>query len=312
MYMDTLPRVVIVGAGELGTAVSGLIEKKGVAVDLWDANPAVVSGQKPLGEIVPQARYVFFCVPSWAMRDAVVAAVPYLSPQAAVFSFAKGIEKNSLRTMAEMIPTLLSPAQPFVVVGGPMLAKEMIAGKKAIGVFASRDATALQGARELFSGDNFSVETTDDVAGVALAGVLKNIYAVALGIADGLGLSGNEKGWLTARAINEMRVIAETLGGKRDVMLGTAGVGDFIATGYGAYSRNRETGVEIVAMDKRDIHSEGLNALPFLIERLGKEKAAAFPFLMLVNTVGIECKPAGPAFEAFFTSRPLNTPTLTP
>lgn len=298
--MDTSTRVVVVGAGELGKAVGGLIVKKGAAVDLWDANPATVPGQKPLAEIVPLARSVFFCVPSWAMRDAVVAAVPYFSPQAVIFSFAKGIEKYSFQTMAEVVPTLLSSLQPFVVVGGPMLAEEINVGKRAIGVFASRNAAALQSARELFSDDHFYVETTDDVAGVALAGVLKNIYAVALGIADGLELSGNEKGWLTSRAIAEMCAIAEALGAKKDTILGTAGVGDFIATGYSVHSRNRETGVEIVATGKCDIRGEGLNALPFLIERLGKEKAATFPVLMLVNTIGIECKPARAAFDAFF------------
>jgi glycerol-3-phosphate dehydrogenase (NAD(P)+) len=301
--MNALSRVVIVGAGELGKAVGGLVERKGATVDFWDANPATVPGQKPLAEIVPLARHVFFCVPSWAMREAVVGAVPYLSPQAAIFSFAKGMEKISFQTMAEIVPTLLAPAQPFVVVGGPMLAEEINVGKGAIGVFASRDAAALQGARDLFLSDGFRVETTDDTAGVALAGVLKNIYAVALGVADGLELSGNQKGWLTSRAICEMQKIAELLGVNGDTILGTAGVGDLVATGYSVHSRNRETGIEIVATGKCNIRGEGLNALPFLIERMGKEKAAAFPLLMLVNIIGIECRPARPTFEAFFAAR---------
>ncbi len=301
--MDTSTRVVIIGAGELGKAIGGLIVKKGAGVDLWDANPAVVPGQKPLAEIVPLAHYVFFCVPSWAMRDAVVSVVPYLSPQAAVFSFAKGIEKYSFQTMAEVVPALLPPTQPFVVVGGPMLAEEINVGKRAIGVFASPDAAARESARELFTGDRFHVETSEDAPGVALAGVLKNIYAVALGIADGLELSGNEKGWLTGRAISEMRDIAGVMGVEKDTILGAAGVGDFIATGYSVHSRNHQTGVEIVATGKCDIRGEGLTALPFLIERLGKEKAATFALLMLVNTIGIECKPAREAFEAFFAAR---------
>jgi len=298
--MDTNDRVVVVGAGALGKAVGGLVEKKGAMVDFWDANPAAVPGQKPLAEIVPLANHVFFCVPSWAMREAVVGVVPYLPPQAAVFSFAKGIEKFSFQTMAEVVPALLPPGQPFVVVGGPMLAEEISVGKGAIGVFASQNAAALQAARDLFASDDFYVETTDDVAGVALAGVLKNIYAVALGVADGLELSGNQKGWLTARAICEMRAIAMALGANPYTILGTAGIGDFIATGYSVHSRNRETGIEIVATGKCDIRGEGLNALPFLIDRLGAEKAATFPLLMLVNTIGIKCLPARPAFDEFF------------
>ena len=79
-----------------------------------------------------------------------------------------------------------------------------------------------------------------------MAGVLKNIYAIVLGIADGLEFDGNAKGWIAARATNEMLAIAETLGADKKIMLGTAGLADFIATAYSPYSRNREIGDEIL------------------------------------------------------------------
>ena len=300
--MDTLSRVVVVGGGELGKAVTVLLKKNNVTVDLWDVDPAVVPDQRSLQEIVPAARCVAFCVPSWAMRAAVGGVLPYLAPGAIVMSFAKGIEKDSLRTMAEMVPTVLPPGNPFVVVGGPMLASEIGGGMAAIGVFASKDTPALQVAKALFASENFNVETVADPESISLASVLKNIYAVALGVADGLTLSGNEKGWITACAIREMRGIAAALGADPDVILGTAGVGDFIATGYSVHSRNRETGIEIVTTGKCDVRGEGLNALPFLMQRLGKEKAAAFPLLILIETIGIECRPARAAFDAFFRS----------
>jgi glycerol-3-phosphate dehydrogenase (NAD(P)+) len=298
--METISRVAVIGGGELGKAVGVLLKKNNVMADFWDADPSVVPGQKPLQEIVPAAECVAFCVPSWAMRAAVTSVLSYLSPTTVVMSFAKGIDKDACQTMAEMVPTILPPTQPFVVVGGPMLAAEIVGDMAAIGVFASTDAAALQKITPLFASERFVVEITTDIGGVSLAGVLKNVYAVALGIADGLTLFGNEKGWITARAIREMREIAGALGVDPDAVLGTAGVGDFIATGYSAHSRNRETGVEIVATGKCNVRGEGLNSLPFLIERLGKEKAAAFPLLMLINTIGIECQPALPAFDAFF------------
>jgi glycerol-3-phosphate dehydrogenase (NAD(P)+) len=297
--MDTNNRVVILGAGALGKAVGGLIAKNGAGAEYWDANPAAVPGQKPLAELVPGARHIFLCVPSWAMREAVHSITPYLAPETTLFSFAKGMEKDSLQTMAEMIPTLIPPAQPLVMVGGPMLAEEIVAGKKAIGVFASHNEAALAAARELFANESFAVETTSDAAGVALASVLKNIYAVALGIADGLDLSGNEKGWLAARALGEMNGIATIFGVDPKVMIGAAGAGDLIATGYSTSSRNRTVGMEIVKNGVCNLRGEGLNALPFLIRRL-EEKIASFPLLMLINTIGIECKPAAPVFESFF------------
>ena len=139
---------------------------------------------------------------------------------------------------------------------------------------------------------------------MALAGVLKNIYAVALGISDGLGVSGNEKGWVTAAATKEMVDVATALGADPKIILGAAGVGDLIATGYSVHSRNREVGIEIVATGKCNIRGEGLNSLPFLMARLG-EKARAFPLMTLVNRIGIACEPARPAFEEYFKSLPL-------
>lgn len=300
--MKTISHVAVIGGGELGKAVGVLLKKNNVTAEFWDADPSVVPNQKPLPEIVQAAECVAFCIPSWEMRTAVVNILPHLPPEAIVISFAKGIDKELRQTMAEMVPTILPSTQPFVVAGGPMLAAEIVGGMAAIGVFASHDAEALQAIKTLFASEHFNVETVADPEGVSLASVLKNIYAVSLGIADGLMLSGNEKGWIAAQAIREMRGIAAALGADPEVMLSTAGVGDFIATGYSVHSRNRETGIEIVSTGKCTIRGEGLNALPFLIERLGRGKAEKFPLLMLINTVGVECKPARPAMDAFFKS----------
>lgn len=301
--MENPSQVVIVGAGELGRAVGVLLKEKNINVEFWDANPTAVPGQKPLQELIPGASHVLFCVPSWAMRAAVAGILPYITPGAAskttIVSFSKGIDKDAFQTMAEMVPALLPAEQPFMTVSGPMLAAEIVGGMAAVGVFASTNEAALAWAVSAFGSEHFRVETTTDTASVALAGVLKNIYAVALGIADGLGLSGNEKGWITARAIDEMAGLATALGADPHVIMGTAGVGDFIATGYSVHSRNRETGIEIVTTGKCDIRGEGLNSLPFLIARLG-DKASSFPLLMLVHQVGVACAPARPAFEQYF------------
>ena len=298
--METSSHVAVIGGGALGKAVGVLLKKNNATVEFWDADPKVVPGQRSLQEVIPSADCIAFCVPSWAMRAAVTGTLPYLVPGAIVMSFAKGIEKDLFQTMAEMVPTILPPTSPFVVVGGPMLAAEISAGMTAIGVFASKDAGALKKIEALFSNETFRVETTADMVSVSFASVLKNIYAVTLGIADGLEISGNEKGWIAAHAVSEMLELAKVLGIDPGVVSGTAGIGDFIATGYSVYSRNRMTGIEIVTTGKCSVRGEGLNALPFLIQRLGEEKAALFPLLMLINRIGIDCQPARPALDAFF------------
>ena len=87
--METLSRVVIVGAGELGKAIGFLLKEKNVEIDYWDADPAAVPGQKPLQDIIPVAGYVLFCVPSWAMRAAVTGVLPYLGRTQRWFRFRK-------------------------------------------------------------------------------------------------------------------------------------------------------------------------------------------------------------------------------
>jgi glycerol-3-phosphate dehydrogenase (NAD(P)+) len=236
------------------------------------------------------------------MWKATVDILPFLTPLAPVVTFAKGIESETQKTMSELLAELLPPGQPFVVVGGPLLAHDMMSGKKAIGVFASSNRDALWALSGLFASSDFAVELADDPFGVSLAGVLKNIYAVGIGIADGLGLGDNEKGWLTSLAIREMVAIASALGVDPKIILGTAGVGDFVATASSPDSQNRQIGVEIGIAGICSKRGEGLSSVPPLLKRLGSS-ATSFPLLNLISTVGIDCQPARPAFEAFFQEK---------
>ncbi len=298
--MNENKKIAIVGAGKLGQAIGKLLVARGASVRLWDVDTTRVPDQGELKDIVPSANFVMMCVPSWGMRPALLGVVPFLSKDATLVSFSKGIEEGTLYSMAELFAETVPAEQATAVIGGPMLADEISAGKKAMAVFASKNGEARSALTELFSGPDFGVELSDDLGSVALAGVLKNVYAVSLGIADGLELSGNEKGWIASLAIREMVGIGTLLGAQPGIIMGTAGVGDFIATGYSPYSRNRQVGDEIVKFGTCSLRGEGLNALPLLMKKMG-DGAATFPLLNLIKETCIDCQPAAPAFEAFFT-----------
>jgi glycerol-3-phosphate dehydrogenase (NAD(P)+) len=302
MGMGEKPCGAIVGAGQLGKAVAKLLEGKEVEVRLWDLNPEAVPGERPLQNVLADVRFVFFCVPSGATRAAIAAALPYMKAGTVVVSFAKGVEPERGQTMAEMIPSFLPLEYPFAVAGGPMLADEILAGKDAVGVFASANADTLAEMKALLSGEHFRVETSTDPASVALAGVLKNIYAVAIGIADGLGASENDKGWIVSRALAEMQGIATRFGADPSVMCGTAGLGDLIATGSSARSCNRGVGEKLARGQELDMRGEGLTALPYIIGRLGDE-AERFPLLSLIGTVSDGKMPAVALFHSFVSAR---------
>ena len=367
--MEQKPHVAIIGAGELGAAIGGLLQRNGIEPVLWDADPAKVPGQKSLGDSVKDADCILFCVPSWVMRNAVsaVLATGILHKDAIVISFAKGIEADvdvnantkdaqnvsgvasgNGKTMTELFDELFSgnQARPFAVVGGPMLAEEIVAGKGAVAVFASKQSSALDMCRALFASPdrssennvagsvgvesansesidegraalNIRTEFLNDPSSLSLASVLKNIYAVTLGVADGLGASENEKGWIASVAIKEMVNIATLLKADTQIILGAGGVGDLIATGYSGYSRNRGIGAEIARTGVCHLQGEGMVSLPSLKMRIDAANAGVavtptstptstsapllqFPLFDFVYAIGVECKPARPAFDAFF------------
>jgi glycerol-3-phosphate dehydrogenase (NAD(P)+) len=219
-----------------------------------------------------------------------------------IVSFSKGMdESDGRKTTGELLPELLPNFQQFVIVGGPMLAAEITAGKNAAAVFASSFGTAAKKVADLFVSPVFATEISNDAKSVSLAGVLKNIYALGLGIVDGLELDGNAKGWIVARAVNESLGIAEVLGADKKIMLGTAGLADFVATGYSPYSRNREVGDEIVKNGKCNLKGEGVVSIPPLMIRLG-ENAAKFPLLNAIKKIAVDCEPAKPIMDEYFTA----------
>jgi glycerol-3-phosphate dehydrogenase (NAD(P)+) len=136
--------------------------------------------------------------------------------------------------------------------------------------------------------------------GVALAGIIKNIYAIGLGIAGGLMWGDNQKGWLTGVAIREMANIIKLLGGEKETAYSVAGLGDLIATGYSPYSRNREVGNELVKTGTCCLESEGSRSLPIIASLLGQEKNT-LPFFTALEEILIKNQNAKTIFENFIT-----------
>jgi glycerol-3-phosphate dehydrogenase (NAD(P)+) len=293
------PNILILGAGNLGQTLGDYVQKQGNEVVFWDIDAAKVPHGRPLEETVPVADFIFLCMPSFAVPSVLSQATSSLKPATIVVAFAKGLDAATGRTMAELLPELLPKDQPFVIVGGPMLATEIAAGENAAAVFASQSEDAAKSVADIFRSDVFAVEVSRDAVSVSFVGVLKNIYALGLGIVDGLELDGNAKGWIVSRALGEMLGIAEALDIDRSVILGTAGLADFVATGYSPYSRNRAVGHEIVKNGKCNLKGEGFISIPPLMARLGP-RAAEFPLLNTIKKIAIDCEPAKSTVEILF------------
>jgi len=272
----------MIGAGKIGSAIGKVLAKNRAQVVFWDALPGKVKRQKPLAAIVPGADAVFLCLPSWCLREAGSSIAPFLSKKTPVVSVSKGLEKGTMLASDGILRQVLPVGTPFVYLGGPLLADELLRGQPGIGVAASADPAALRKMERFFAGTKLRIETSDDVPGVVWSAILKNVYAIGLGMTEGLGWGANARGWFVAKAVEEAGGILEDLGGRRETFHGVAGVGDMVATGFSPHSKNRTLGEHWAKEGKAPFESEGQVSLPQLLETLGR-RARKYPVLMAIK-----------------------------
>jgi len=261
--------IAVIGAGSWGTALANHLSRLDHAVDLWVYEPELVEAINerhenhlylkgiPLSERLRASNDMAACVrgkklvllvpPSQVMRQVSTALAADLERDALVVSASKGIENDTLMTMSEVLETTLRPTfkGPLVFLSGPSFAREVAAQSPTAVVAASADAAAALQTQEVFSGETFRVYTNDDVMGVELGGSLKNVMALAAGVADGLGFGFNARAALITRGLAEMTRIGLAKGAKAATFAGLAGMGDLVLTCTGDLSRNRTVGVEL-------------------------------------------------------------------
>ncbi len=258
-------KVCVLGAGSWGTAMAAMCAVK-VPTTLWARRPELADGitrhgrndvylpdvALPAGlratslmaEAVEGADVVVMAVPSHGFRAVLGAAVPDLANDVPVVSLTKGVEQGSLARMTEVIAEV-APVHPFGVLTGPNLVGEIVAGHPTASVIATADAAAAAELQQLFSTGSFRVYTNPDVVGCELGGALKNVVAIAAGVADGLGFGDNTRAALITRGVAELTRLGVALGGQPMTFGGLTGMGDLVATCTSRRSRNRWVGEEL-------------------------------------------------------------------
>lgn len=261
--------VAVVGAGSWGTALAGLLASSR-DVRLWAREPEVVDSIEASGEnalylkgvpldrerirptssleqALSGAAAVVWACPVQHSAALLEQAAPWIAEDVLVVSGSKGIEVRTKRRMAEVFAAFLPPEQArrFCALSGPSFAYEVARGTPTAVVVASRDEPACLAAQSLFQTGRFRVYTSPDVAGVELAGALKNVVAVAAGVASGLGLGHNAVAALITRGLAETSRLGRALDAQAATFAGLAGMGDLVLTCTGERSRNRTVGVEL-------------------------------------------------------------------
>ncbi len=266
----------VYGAGSFGTAVASVLANNCELVHLWGRDAEAIDalnathenagylpglklsdrivGTTAIDQAAKDADIIIVATPSHATRELVGKALPYLPKHVPIITVAKGIENDTLLTMTEVLEQVLpEEMHPYVgVLSGPSFAKEMVLRMPTIVTIAARWEKLAQRAQKIFTCETFRTYTTTDVVGVQVGGSLKNVIAIAAGIADGLGFGHNARAGIITRGLAEITRVAVRMGANPLTLSGLAGMGDLVLTCTGELSRNRRVGLALGQGKKLD------------------------------------------------------------
>ena len=260
-----MSKLSIIGAGAWGTTISILAAENGHSPTIWSFEDDVA---KSINELRENKKYlggfqlpqnidsttdikkasesdiIILVTPSQHLRETLRKMAKHVKKDAVIVSAVKGLEIETQKRMSEVIKDEL-PCENVAVISGPNISKEIAKGLPAATVSASKNIKTAQFVQKLLNSSRFRVYTNTDVAGVELGGTLKNVIAVAAGVADGMALGNNAKSALMVRGIAEISRLGIAMGGRADTFSGLSGIGDLITTCSSTLSRNHQVGVEI-------------------------------------------------------------------
>jgi glycerol-3-phosphate dehydrogenase (NAD(P)+) len=308
-------RCAVIGAGAWGTALADLLKRNGHDVALWAFEPDVadtinsrrenvrflkghqlasgIRASSDLNSVVSSAELVVFATPSIVLRKVASSAAANFRAGAAAIVATKGIEQQTCALMTDVVASEI-PGARVVALSGPSFAVEVVRCQPTAVVLASLDESVARSAQQAFNSPYFRTYSHRDVIGVELGGALKNVMAVATGVADGLGLGFNARAALITRGLAEMTRLGTSLGADASTFAGLAGLGDLVLTCTGSLSRNREIGVEVGkgkaladVLSERETVAEGVVAAKSALA-LASKQGVSMPIVEAVNRVLFE------------------------
>jgi glycerol-3-phosphate dehydrogenase (NAD(P)+) len=260
-------RIAIVGSGSWGTALALLAARNGCQTLLWGHNPDHIAALRTervnqrylpkhpfpqqlnvtanLTEITQFSHIILICVPSHAFKDTLIKLKPLLPNDVKIAWASKGFNPDDGALLHDIVAEVIGPDTPAAILSGPTFALEVAANLPTAITIASTKPDFSQELSTILHSGFFRTYTSTDVIGVEVGGAVKNVLAIAAGIADGLGFGANTRAALITRGLNEIIRLGIALGGKQETFMGLAGLGDLILTCTDNKSRNRRFGLAL-------------------------------------------------------------------
>lgn len=297
--------ITVIGAGTMGTALAQLLGISGHSVRLWAHEPELVStinaehennlfmpamilssnivATHSFAEALKDTDYVISVTPSQVIRRLWQEAKQFLAPHVPIICASKGIETNSGKLISQVFEEVLgdNASNRLAYLSGPSFAKEIMDEQPTAVVVASSNNELATEVQELVSTQLFRAYTTNDVVGVEIGGAIKNVIAIAVGMAEGLGLGINSKSALITRGLAEITRLAVACGAERETLAGLAGMGDLVLTCNGHLSRNLQVGIRL---GKGETLKEILDSMTMVAEGV----ATSHSTLALANRYDVE------------------------
>jgi len=270
--------ILVAGAGSWGTSLAIVLARNGNDVYLWDhdsANMQLLKQARENHRYLPgfplptgitclddlsgfdqKIQMIVLAVPCHAVREALKRLSISIKGLPSICLVCKGLEPGTQLLCHEIVHAVLGDSHGVSILSGPSFAAEVAAELPTAVTVASTDANIASDVSLLFHNDNFRVYTNDDITGVAIAGAVKNVLAIAAGIADGLGFGANTRAALITRGLAEIMRLGVALGGRPETFMGLSGLGDLVLTCTDDQSRNRRLGLALAAGESLEAASQ--------------------------------------------------------
>lgn len=295
--MTTALNILILGHGEMGLAMEYLLKDRHPFA-IWEKFPRRDYPYVTLEQSAPRTDIVLFCLPVNPHREVIRHIAPLLKKTCLCVSIAKGLDESG-KTAAQIFAENLPAHQPYALLYGPMISEEIRAGRHAFAQLGCRDQAAFNVVQTCFHHTRLHIEHTFDIAGISWSVILKNVYAMAFGIADELKLGDNVRGYLATAALQELSQIVQVMGGQTDSPYHLAGLGDLITTATSENSHHHELGRKLAREETDDISGEGPHTLK-MIKQHRLLNAQNYRLFQLIGEITQNPRNVRSKFEDYF------------